>query len=86
MKKLHWVGAALVGILTLLLLSGCTVIHSLENAAAGATSTLKLIVLAVLAIYEVIIRLIPTVGNYSIIGWIVTFLKWLSDTLDRKKA
>lgn len=43
-------------------------------------------VVAILAgLYEVIIRLIPTVGNYSIIGKIIEILKWVSDFLNRKK-
>ncbi len=43
-------------------------------------------IVAILAgVYEVIVRLIPTVSNYSWIGKIIDILKWLSDFLNRKK-
>lgn len=42
-------------------------------------------VLAVLGIYEVLARLIPTVENWSILHKIITFLKLVSDTLNVKK-
>ena len=48
-------------------------------------SLLKLILLAILAIYEVIVRIIPSVGNYSIIAFIIDILKKISDALNRTK-
>lgn len=50
------------------------------------SSVLYLIVLAVLSIYEVIARLIPTVADISLISWIIKFLKWLSDALNNRKT
>lgn len=47
--------------------------------------TLPLILALVAGIYEVVIRLIPTVGQYALIGKIIDILKWLSDFLNRKK-
>ena len=35
--------------------------------------------------YEVVVRIIPTVGSRSILRKIVEILLWLSDFLDRKK-
>lgn len=44
------------------------------------------IIVALLAgIYEVVIRLIPTVGNYSAIGKVIDILKWLSEFLNKKR-
>jgi hypothetical protein len=44
------------------------------------------VVIALLAgIYEVVIRLIPTVGNYSAIGKVIEILKWLSDFFNKKR-
>lgn len=45
----------------------------------------KLIITVIVSIYEVLVRLIPTVANISIIHIIIEFLKWLSDTLNIKK-
>ena len=45
----------------------------------------QLIVVLIAGIYEVVIRAIPTVGNYSFIGKIIDILKWLSEFLNRKK-
>ena len=39
----------------------------------------------IIGIYEVIARLIPTVGNISLIAKIIALLKWLSDNLNRTK-
>jgi hypothetical protein len=47
--------------------------------------SLKIIVALLVGIYEVVIRVIPTVANYSLIGKIIDILKWLSEFLNRKK-
>lgn len=47
--------------------------------------TWHLIVALLAAIYEVVVRLIPTVGNYSWIAKVIDILKWISDYLNRKK-
>ena len=46
---------------------------------------LTIVVSVVAGIYEILVRLIPTVGNYSWIAKIIDILKWLSDFLNRKK-
>lgn len=43
---------------------------------------IKTIVLAVIGIYEVIARLIPTVADWSVLGNIIRFLKVVSDYLN----
>ena len=39
--------------------------------ASTASSTLQLISLAVLGIYEVAVRIVPSVGNYSVVSWLI---------------
>jgi hypothetical protein len=48
--------------------------------------TLPLILGLIVGFYEVIIRLVPTVGQYAVIGKIIDILKWISDFLNRKKS
>ena len=43
------------------------------------------IIAALLGLYELIVRLVPTIGNYAITNYIVKFLSWLNDTLNNKK-
>jgi hypothetical protein len=38
-----------------------------------------------IGVYEAIVRIIPTVGSYSIIGKIISLLALISNTFDRKK-
>jgi len=47
--------------------------------------SLKLIIAIVLGIYEVLARLIPTVGQWSLLGWIIKLLYWISENLDKRK-
>lgn len=44
-----------------------------------------LLVALLVGLYEVIVRLIPTVGNYSLLKIIIDLLKWLSDHLNNTK-
>jgi hypothetical protein len=55
---------------------------------SGATVTppWHYIIAGLLAIYEVIVRLIPSIANISIIHWIIEFLKWLDSILTRNKS
>jgi len=48
-------------------------------------SMLKLISIAVLSVYEVVVRVIPSVGDYSVVSWIIKALKNVSDTLNISK-
>jgi hypothetical protein len=75
----------------LLFFNGCIVnIVGNDPAAAAAAaddpSTLKLIAAAALAVYEVVVRIIPSVGDYSAVSWFIKFLKKVSDTLNIKKG
>jgi len=49
------------------------------------TTNWHLLVSIVLGLYEVIVRIIPTVGDITILGKIIAFLKWISDNLNRTK-
>jgi hypothetical protein len=71
----------------LLFFAGCIVqIVSVQPSPSGpAPSTLQLISLAVLGIYEVVVRAVPSVGNYSIVSWLITALKFVSDKLNNSK-
>ena len=53
--------------------------------ASSSPSTLQLISLALLGIYEVVVRAVPSVGNYSVVSWFITALKFVSDKLNVTK-
>jgi hypothetical protein len=68
----------------LLFFNGCIVNIVGEVTAPVPTdpSTLKLVALALLAAYEVVVRVVPSVGDYSVVSWIIKLLKRVSDTLN----
>ena len=80
----------------LLFFNGCIVNIIGDSAAAGtdainrvstdAPSVLKLAALALLAVYEVVVRVVPSVGDYSVVSWIIKLLKKVSDTLNIAKS
>ncbi len=80
----------------LLFFAGCVVNIIGDQSAACADamnrvstdqpSTLKLIALAALAVYEAVVRIVPSVGDYSAVSWIIKFLKKVSDTLNIKSS
>lgn len=45
----------------------------------------QLVIALIIGLYEVIIRVIPTVGNYSLLKIIIDLLKWLSEHLNVTK-
>lgn len=47
--------------------------------------TAGIVVTIIAGVYEVIVRVIPTVGNYSFIGKIIEILKYVSEFLNIKK-
>jgi hypothetical protein len=49
------------------------------------TENWHVIIAAVVGIYEVIARIIPTVTDITIIGKIIALLKWLTDNLNNFK-
>jgi hypothetical protein len=74
----------------LLFFNGCIVNIIGDPAAAAAAagdqpSVVKLAALALLAIYEVVVRVVPSVGDYSAVSWIIRILKKVSDTLNVTK-
>ena len=71
----------------LLFFNGCIVniIGDPAAAAAAEPSVLKLTALALLAVYEVLVRIVPSVGDYSAVSWIIRLLKKISDTLNVTK-
>lgn len=85
MKKSKLSLLIFVGLIIVTLLCACHTANLTLTGSGNDPSTLKLILLALLALYEVIVRLIPTVSNLSIVGWVIKFLKWLSDALNREK-
>ena len=75
----------IIAIITFLLFfAGCMVNISVDNntIVPDEPSMIKLISIAVLGIYEVVVRLIPSVGDYSVVSWIIKALKKVSDTLN----
>jgi uncharacterized membrane-anchored protein YhcB (DUF1043 family) len=52
---------------------------------AWLLSHVALIVGIITGVYELIARLIPTVGNYSLLHLIIELLKWISDHLNISK-
>ena len=81
----------------LLFFNGCIVnIVGIDPAAAGTDainrvstddpSLIKLIAAGILGVYEIIVRLVPSVGDYSAVSWFIKFLKKVSDTLNITKS
>jgi len=85
MKTIKLIIAGLV--IFLLFFAGCIVqiVDVQPSSGASTPSTLQLISLAVLGVYEVIVRAVPSVGNYSIVSWLITALKYVSDKLNVTK-
>ena len=78
----------LIAVFTFLLFfAGCMVNISVDNntIVPDEPSMLKLISIAVLGIYEVVVRIVPSVGDYSVVSWIIKALKKVSDTLNVTK-
>jgi len=71
----------------LLFFNGCIVnivgdVSAPAAAAADDPSMVELISIALLAVYEVVVRLVPSVGDYSAVSWVIRVLKKISDTLN----
>lgn len=47
--------------------------------------TISMVLGLIVGLYELVVRLIPSVGNYSLINKIIDILKWISEFLNRKK-
>jgi hypothetical protein len=46
---------------------------------------IKTIILAIVGVYEVLARLIPSINDWTVLGNIFKFLKWISDYLNNLK-
>ena len=68
----------------LLFFNGCIVniVGDVTAPTYDNPSVIKLISLALLAVYEVVVRVVPSVGDYSAVSWIIRILKKISDTLN----
>ena len=69
----------------------CIIVSSCSGQQISTATGLPLelahyVILGLLAIYEIIVRIIPTVANYSIVAFIIKILKWLSDATNREKT
>ena len=82
MKVLKLFIAAML--LFLLFFNGCivTVIGDVTAPVPADTSMIKLISLALLAAYEVVVRVVPSIGDYSVVSLVIGILKKISDTLN----
>jgi hypothetical protein len=85
MKKLALVALVVMLVIIAIILTSCSAIGQIIPGTGDTPGFIKTVVIALLALYEVIVRIIPTVSSLSVIGWIIRFLKWLSDSLDAKR-
>jgi len=78
----------IIAIITFLLFfAGCIVNINSDSTAVlpSEPGIFKVAAGALIAIYELVVRLIPTVGDYSGISWIIKALKKVSDALNVRK-
>ena len=68
----------------LLFFNGCIVaiVGNVTVLAADDPSVFKLVSLALLAVYEVVVRVVPSVADYSVVSWVIDILKKISHTLN----
>jgi hypothetical protein len=86
MKKLIFtVILFLIVAFSFLIFDSCSTMR-FEQVGTIPVDLIHYIILGLLAIYEIIVRIIPSVGNYSIIAFIIKILKWLSDATNRTKS
>lgn len=75
----------LLAIVTFLLFfAGCFVNVTVDHSSIipDESSMLKLVSAAALALYEVVVRVVPSIGDYSAVSWVIRWLKKISDTLN----
>ena len=80
----------LVVILTLIFIlffAGCVISVTINDPVIPAEqpSLIKLIALGILGVYEIVVRIVPSIGDYSAVSWVIRFLKKISDTLNVTK-
>ena len=78
MKTIKLIAVALL--VFLLFFAGCIVniVGDVTAPVPADPSMLKLISLALLAVYEVVVRVVPSVGDYSVVSWVIRILKKVS--------
>lgn len=59
---------------------------AINRVSADQPSSFKLVALALLAVYEAVVWIVLSVGDYSIVSWIIKLLKKVSDTLNITKS
>jgi len=82
MRKFYIILACIICFL--LFFNGCIVniVGDVTTPTYDNPSMIKLISLALLAVYEVVVRVVPSVGDYSAVSWVIRILKKISDTLN----
>jgi hypothetical protein len=72
----------------LLFFAGCVISVTVNDPVipSDQPSLIKLIAVGLLGVYEVVVRLVPSVGDYSAVSWIIKALKKISDTLNITKS
>lgn len=68
----------------LLFFAGCFVNVTVDHSSVipDESSMLKLVSVAALALYEVVVRVVPSIGDYSAVSWVIRWLKKISDTMN----
>jgi len=86
-KQKAMIVISVTAIKNFLLLVGFFVLCSFQTQEQPHTKLTFAVIIALLAgLWEVVVRVIPTVSNYSWIAKIIDILVWISDFLNRKKV
>lgn len=75
----------MIPIITLFLSVWFSTLSIVLSIALPAKISISFILALLVGLYELAVRLVPTVGNYSLVNKIIDILKWLSEFLNRKK-
>jgi hypothetical protein len=80
----------LFNLIVFLILLGCLLQACVSSEITSLTGIpqdlIHYIILGLLALYEIIVRIIPTVADYSVVAFVIKILKWLSDATNRTKV
>jgi hypothetical protein len=86
MKHIEKFLALYLTVIILIISGSLYATHTMQVIDEPAPSLIKLIALALLAIWEVISRLVPSLSNYSILVMIIKLLRIISDALRREPS
>ena len=78
----------IIAILTFLLFfAGCIVNINSQTTTVlpDEPGVFKIAAGALIAVYEVVVRIIPSVRDYSAVSWVIKWLKRISDRLNLRK-